>query len=602
MNKSNQTDQKRGIAKAKFAGEETKGTMIHEGTKATEHQEVLSINSDEEDSYDSNEELPELEKRRSDEDISSDDESEFSDEETGEDVDMEELSEEESDDDVQVLEETKTKKTDPTIPEHPSKLFDCEKHLSKTKPWTDGMKATFRYVKTMTESEQGYLTSKLNYWHFVPADPTLRIHKIKKVKQMSKSIITGWHDPRVFEYMIQWTYENNKKIWKEFKAEGKLPDAECEEDENWKMLKETDEDNKWCYNLRANEDKRATENKSHDESSSIHEVDMEDIGEETEEVIVFQEKQYNQREEHYPMEIDEENSKYKRERSRGGKETTVCASPTKKRGENGVEAIVTPNKEPEKTKFEWAGYELDQDETEEKQRGNDEDNEGFTEVKRKGKTKKNKSSLQHIAERGGIRSVKGRQGNRGGRGRGRGYDVRSLIQPQQNSQSSIIEHFKPKTFKNGKHNKGNEEEIESDSSNEETESNAKLEPRKVHFASPKLKNPYIIKKLTKDEETTKDKHIATATQASTTQKNIPNYSDAAKGKQRAQHSNDVRLRFTYKNINGPETTFKSVLQNLLTIATSFDNEAMVMTWENEKEHGPKNLSTYRQKSYMIGNS
>ena len=60
----------------------------------------------------------------------------------------------------------------PLLP-HPSTLFDCTLHMNRPKSWKeDGIKVTFRYVKTMTESDKGYLKWKYNKWHFVPADPT----------------------------------------------------------------------------------------------------------------------------------------------------------------------------------------------------------------------------------------------------------------------------------------------------------------------------------------------------------------------------------------------------------------------------------------------
>ncbi len=64
---------------------------------------------------------------------------------------------------------------------------------------------------------------------------------------MTKSILIGWYDPQVFEYYIQWTQENHKKTWLEFKAEGKLPDIECVEDDYWELLESTDQDKQWCY-------------------------------------------------------------------------------------------------------------------------------------------------------------------------------------------------------------------------------------------------------------------------------------------------------------------------------------------------------------------
>ena len=574
----------------KYAGGEVR-KMMEQTTKAEVNQteqEVFSIRSEDESSYDSNrEELPELERRRElDEESSSDEESEYSDEETSEDVEMEDPREGKDNEVTQIPKEKALKKPDPTILEHPSNIFDCNKHFTKTKPWTDGMKVTFRYVKTMTESGRGYLKLKSNHWHFVPENPTLRIHKIKKVKKMSKSILEGWYDSRVFEYLLQWTHENNNKIWKEFKAEGKLPDTNCEEDENWEMLKETDEDNRWCYKPRTYEnEKNNVVEKSYEGDSSIIDVDMEDSDEDKNEVIV-----------NSTMDIDDQDyPKHKRERSKEEIETSECTSPAKKRDEQGIEAIVTPNKESKVTDFEWADYELEQDETEENQKKHNEDNEGFIKVKRKEKTKK--TSLQHIVESGGIRSGKGGAINQGGRGRGRGrgggrgYELRSLIQDQSNNQSSIIEHFKPKPKTKKQQNKRNEEEIESGSSTEDTESTPiRSEPRKVHFEKSKPPaNPYIIKKKQQEKKTTKEKQTPTETQESKAQKHIPNYSEAAKEKQRKQHSNEVRLRFTYKNNNGPATTFKSVLQNLLTIANTFDKEAMIMTWEYEKEHGPKKL-------------
>eukprot|EP00957_Ditylum_brightwellii_P098604 7511501-Ditylum_brightwellii.AAC.1 len=64
---------------------------------------------------------------------------------------------------------------------------------------------------------------------------------------MSKSLLSGWYDPRIFEYLIQWTQENHKKFWLDFKAEGNLPDPDCEEDNYWELLQDTDEDKRWCY-------------------------------------------------------------------------------------------------------------------------------------------------------------------------------------------------------------------------------------------------------------------------------------------------------------------------------------------------------------------
>ena len=138
--------------------------------------------------------------------------------------------------------------TDPTLTPHPSTLFDCSLHQNRPNNWKeDGMKVTFRYVKTMTESDKGYLKSKYGKWHFVPANPRQRIHKIIRMKKMTKNILSGWYDPPVFEYYIQWTRENHKKTWYDFKAEGKLPETTCVKDENWELLKDTDNDKRWCY-------------------------------------------------------------------------------------------------------------------------------------------------------------------------------------------------------------------------------------------------------------------------------------------------------------------------------------------------------------------
>ena len=75
---------------------------------------------------------------------------------------------------------------------HPSKLFDCKQHISRPSSWKeDGLKVTFKYVKTMIESQQGYLKLKSNKWHFVPSDPTQRIHKFKKIGKMARNILIG---------------------------------------------------------------------------------------------------------------------------------------------------------------------------------------------------------------------------------------------------------------------------------------------------------------------------------------------------------------------------------------------------------------------------
>ena len=45
--------------------------------------------------------------------------------------------------------------TDETLTPHPSTLFDCSQHLKGSASWKeDGMKVTFRYVKTMTDSSK----------------------------------------------------------------------------------------------------------------------------------------------------------------------------------------------------------------------------------------------------------------------------------------------------------------------------------------------------------------------------------------------------------------------------------------------------------------
>ena len=53
-----------------------------------------------------------------------------------------------------------------------------------------------------------------------------------------------------------------------------------------------------------------------------------------------------------------------------------------------------------------------------------------------------------------------------------------------------------------------------------------------------------MKKLQQEKKITKENHSTTATQGNKAQKQIPNYSEAAKEKQRKQHNNEVRLRFT----------------------------------------------------------
>ena len=172
--------------------------------------------------------------------------------------------------------------TDETLIPHPSTLFDCSQHLKRSASWKeDGMKVTFRYVKTMTESVKGYLKMKNAKWHFVPLDPTQRIHKIKRMRIMAKSILSGWYEPSVFQYYIQWTQENNTKIWSEFKAEGKLPDPQCERDDNWGLLKYTDKDKQWCYCPSESESESEIEN--NDDASVTYEEDTHE-----EEVIVIQ--------------------------------------------------------------------------------------------------------------------------------------------------------------------------------------------------------------------------------------------------------------------------------------------------------------------------
>ena len=82
-------------------------------------------------------------------------------------------------------------------------------------------------------------------------------------------------------------------------------------------------------------------------------------------------------------------------------------------------------------------------------------------------------------------------------------------------------------------------------------------------------------------------HPKSASFKEPTQKIIPNYSTVAKTNQREALGKEVRLRFNFENSNGPATTFKTVLQNLLNIANSFEKEAMIMTWEDKTEKAPK---------------
>ena len=146
------------------------------------------------------------------------------------------------------------------FPPHPSTVFDCSRHMNRPKQWKeDGMKVTFNYVKTMNESIKGYLKLKSNKWHIVPVDPTARIHKIKQLRKMSKSILIGWYEPPIFEYYIQWTQENKKKTWLEFNAEGKLPDIKCEQDDYWELLESTDYEKRWCYSPSESESESSEE-------------------------------------------------------------------------------------------------------------------------------------------------------------------------------------------------------------------------------------------------------------------------------------------------------------------------------------------------------